>query len=342
MTNSLIPTLGVSHTVVATTGFTIAVGPCNLDTDLSVRDFVVLNTSDSDANLTSLFTKTSTTVLTYTGPALTVDDVLIVTRATELARVQETLQLGSGVSSSILDAEVQRIYKLIAEKTSTAFFATQNNTVIRSEDPPLSSDDAPSALGDEWHVYSDGQSGEETTNFYVATDTDGTNDTYGWFEVTGNDGADGADGAAASITVGTTTTLAAGASATVTNAGSSSAAVFNFGIPKGADGDEAPTVRIIAANYTLTLSDLNTTIISSAAGAVTVLLPLNATTAIPIGTRIRIIRNTAQIIRVKGVPGVVLNGGDGDAGEQAVDNVYGAINVTKLGNNAWVADGDLA
>lgn len=53
----------------------------------------------------------------------------------------------------------------------------------------------------------------------------------------GADGADGADGESATITVGTTTTLPAGSSATVTNTGTSSAAVLNFGIPKGEKGD---------------------------------------------------------------------------------------------------------
>ena len=49
-------------------------------------------------------------------------------------------------------------------------------------------------------------------------------------------GAKGDPGQAATITVGTTTTLTPGSSATVSNSGTSSAAVFNFGIPKGADG----------------------------------------------------------------------------------------------------------
>lgn len=53
---------------------------------------------------------------------------------------------------------------------------------------------------------------------------------------TGAAGTNGADGQAATIAVGTTTTLSAGSSATVTNVGTSNAAVFNFGIPKGADG----------------------------------------------------------------------------------------------------------
>jgi hypothetical protein len=50
----------------------------------------------------------------------------------------------------------------------------------------------------------------------------------------GATGATGATGTAATIAVGTTTTTAPGTNATVTNTGTSAAAVFNFGIPKGA------------------------------------------------------------------------------------------------------------
>ena len=52
----------------------------------------------------------------------------------------------------------------------------------------------------------------------------------------GRDGIDGADGQAATISVGSTTTGAAGTQATVTNSGTSSAAVLNFTIPRGATG----------------------------------------------------------------------------------------------------------
>lgn len=52
----------------------------------------------------------------------------------------------------------------------------------------------------------------------------------------GDTGSTGPTGTAATIAVGTVTTGAAGSSATVTNAGSSSAAVFNFSIPQGAAG----------------------------------------------------------------------------------------------------------
>ena len=49
-------------------------------------------------------------------------------------------------------------------------------------------------------------------------------------------GANGATGSVASVTVGTITTLAAGSQATVTNSGTSSAAILNFGLPQGAAG----------------------------------------------------------------------------------------------------------
>lgn len=58
---------------------------------------------------------------------------------------------------------------------------------------------------------------------------------------TGATGATGAAGAAATIAVGTVTTGAAGSSATVTNVGSSSAATFNFTIPRGDTGATGAT-----------------------------------------------------------------------------------------------------
>jgi hypothetical protein len=57
----------------------------------------------------------------------------------------------------------------------------------------------------------------------------------------GDDGENGTNGSAATIAVGTVTTLSPGASATVSNAGSSSAAVFNFGIPAGQTGSTGAT-----------------------------------------------------------------------------------------------------
>ena len=52
----------------------------------------------------------------------------------------------------------------------------------------------------------------------------------------GGAGPTGAAGVAASVQVGTVTTLAAGAQATVSNSGTAEAAVLNFGVPQGAQG----------------------------------------------------------------------------------------------------------
>jgi hypothetical protein len=59
----------------------------------------------------------------------------------------------------------------------------------------------------------------------------------------GETGATGSPGAAATIAVGTVTTGVPGSNASVTNAGTNSAAVLNFSIPRGADGaqgDQGP------------------------------------------------------------------------------------------------------
>lgn len=66
-------------------------------------------------------------------------------------------------------------------------------------------------------------------------------------DLKGDKGDPGTPWAAATITVGTTTTLDAWDSATVTNSGTSSAAVFNFGIPKWDTGDTGATWNWIAS-----------------------------------------------------------------------------------------------
>ena len=53
----------------------------------------------------------------------------------------------------------------------------------------------------------------------------------------GTDGRDGTDGKSATVRIGTVTTLEPGSKATVSNAGTSTDAVLNFGIPRGADGE---------------------------------------------------------------------------------------------------------
>ena len=85
----------------------------------------------------------------------------------------------------------------------------------------------------------------------------------------GETGATGPAGSSATIAVGTVTTLSAGSNATVTNSGTSSSAVFDFGIPQGPKGD-AGTITTVVANslssdtaYTTSGTDLQSITLTS-------------------------------------------------------------------------------
>ena len=58
----------------------------------------------------------------------------------------------------------------------------------------------------------------------------------------GDPGEDGEDGVSPTVNVGETETLPAGSDATVTNSGTETDAVFEFGIPKGDKGETGPLV----------------------------------------------------------------------------------------------------
>lgn len=73
--------------------------------------------------------------------------------------------------------------------------------------------------------------------------TNGTNGADGIDGTNGINGINGINGTAATITVGTTSTLPAGSSATVVNTGTSTSAIFNFGIPQGIAGTGVATLE---------------------------------------------------------------------------------------------------
>lgn len=77
-----------------------------------------------------------------------------------------------------------------------------------------------------------------------------------WFIGTTDTGvhAQGTSGTAATITVGTTTTLPAGSQATVTNTGTPSNATFTFGIPQGVPGTSGANL-VHASLYGVQLND---------------------------------------------------------------------------------------
>ena len=82
-------------------------------------------------------------------------------------------------------------------------------------------------------VSNSGTSSEAVLNFTIPTGTTGQQGTVG---NTGPTGSTGATGDNATIAIGTITTLAENASATVFNAGTDTAARLNFGLPMGQTG----------------------------------------------------------------------------------------------------------
>ena len=97
-----------------------------------------------------------------------------------------------------------------------------------------------------------GQPGKDGATFTPSVDTNGdlswTND--GGLPNPETVNVRGAQGEAATVQVGTTTTLPAGSQATVTNSGTNQAAVLNFGIPKGQDGADGQAATIAVGEVT--------------------------------------------------------------------------------------------
>jgi hypothetical protein len=86
-------------------------------------------------------------------------------------------------------------------------------------------------------VLSQGEAGYEhdTGRFKIG------NGVTGWNSLPYSSGVTGPTGPSSTATVGSVSTLSPGASATVVNSGTASAAVYNFGIPQGVTGPTGPT-----------------------------------------------------------------------------------------------------
>lgn len=126
---------------------------------------------------------------------------------------------------------------------------------------------------------------------------------------TGPQGPQGVPGEAATVTAGTTTTLPAGSNATVQNVGSTSAAIFNFGIPKGDKGDTGET----GAAATISV------------GTTTTLEPGEDATVTNSGT------SSAAVFDF-GIP----KGAKGDTGATGADGYSPSATVTKTGDTATI------
>lgn len=164
------------------TGWTIDVTACNLLSDLSIKDFVMLIDSSLEPN--SNITKTSQTVLTYNGasiPSSTVE----VRRVTPENRFQE-IAFSEKLSSTIFNEEVDRIIRKAYEYTLNGIGPGSVSTVQTPLDTayPTGWDGdtvrpaTRNALFDKFELQGDLADNEAITgNWTAPTQTDGDNST---------------------------------------------------------------------------------------------------------------------------------------------------------------------
>ena len=145
-----------------------------------------------------------------------------------------------GITASITPPSV------IAGSTATG----EQPKVTRMEVPGIKGADGDITWQGEWSsstTYTQNQAVQYNGTAYVCLQGNSnvipSSNTSVWsvMVLKGDTGATGAVGSAGTVTIGTTTTGAAGGNASVTNSGTSSEAVLNFTLPKGASGASAKT-----------------------------------------------------------------------------------------------------
>lgn len=154
-------------------------------------------------------------------------------------------------------------------------------------------------------IWREVQDGEELTGLiptdftypsdWIVEDCDYSNKTYNFFPDLGTQGPPGEDGLAATITLGTVSTGVAGSNVIITNSGSSSAATFNFTIPRGDQGIQGEQgdpgqdltsnlQKTITGSYVISNVDNNYTIfINNAATPINITIPSGLMSAIDVG-----------------------------------------------------------
>lgn len=153
---------------------------------------------------------------------------------------------------------------------------------------------------------------------------DAVNNQIVWINRIAFKGDQGDEGTAATITIGTTTTLAPGADATVVNTGDQLDAVLEFGVPEGMPGVDAEV----------------------AVGSVTTLAAGAPATVVNVGTPQEAIFNFGIPQGIQGDTSYAIyaenadpTGGDGADGDLWINNVSG--NYYQKAAGAWVLEGNI-
>lgn len=93
------------------------------------------------------------------------------------------------------------------------------------------------------------------------------------------------------------------------------------------------------ANYTLALSDEGGLIEMNSAGALTLTIPTNATSAFPVGSQVVVVRKGAGDVTVAGAVGVTLQSVSSNT---KVASQYGGATLVKVATDTWYLFGDLS
>jgi len=105
-------------------------------------------------------------------------------------------------------------------------------------------------------------------------------------------------------------------------------------VASGADNNQTGTT------YTLVLNDAdNKTVWMNNASSNTATIPLNASVAFPVGTKINLMMEGAGVTTIEGDTGVTLNGVSAGSGD--INNQFQGVTITKRATDTWIATGDL-
>ena len=160
------------------------------------------------------------------------------------------------------------------------------------------------AAGSNASVTNSGSSSAAVFNFTIPTGAAGPTGATGAAGATGATGSAGATGStgaagsAATIAVGTVSALSAGATPTITNSGSSSAATFNFGIPAGAAGSNGTAATVSVGTVTGLAAGASPTVTNSGSSSAAVFnfgIPAGATGAAGSGSGLTAVNNDTNV-----------------------------------------------
>lgn len=217
-------TIGATDTTIYT---------CPATIEASVHGLVVANTTGSSATLTLKVYVSATGATTTFASGITVAANSTFTWPKPInVNAGDIIYAVSGTASALI--ALYSVYEGSAAPAAVGFTPRG----AWSSGASYAVNDVVSLSGSSYLAIQAGtnQNPSTQTAYWLVLASKGDTGATGATGSTGATGATGATGTAATISIGTVTTGAAGSSATVTNSGTSSAAVLDFSIPRGNTG----------------------------------------------------------------------------------------------------------